>query len=263
MDVVADLHVHTTASDGRLTVPELPAAARRAGVGVVAVTDHDRLHPDLEAPVTTRGGVTVIRGIELQVETATGRVDLLGYGVAETSALRAELDRIQADRAERARRMTEHVEDRLDVALDVAFEAGVGRPHVARAVDASDADCDYADAFDRFIGDDGPCYVSRTVPSVERGLDLLADAAAVVSLAHPFRYADSESALDLAPRLDGLERYYPYGRPVDEGRLDAVIDRHGLLATGGSDAHDDRLGLAGLGGDEYARMASRLPDAQG
>jgi len=263
MDVIADLHVHTTASDGRLTVPEIPTAARRAGVDVVAVTDHDRLHPDLDAPVTTRDGVTVIRGIELQVETATGRIDLLGYGVAETPALRAELDRIQTDRIERARRMAERVEDRLDVSLDVAFEAGVGRPHVARAVDASEADCDYAGAFQRFIGDDGPCYVSRSVPSVERGLDLLADAAAVVSLAHPFRYADPEAALDLAPHLDGIERHYPYGRSVDEARLDAVIERHDLLATGGSDAHDGRLGLAGLDADEYARMASRLPDAQG
>jgi predicted metal-dependent phosphoesterase TrpH len=263
MDVAADLHVHTTASDGRLTVPELPAAARRGGVDVVAVTDHDRLHPDLGAPVTTRDGVTLIRGIELQVETATGRVDLLGYGVEETDALRSELDRIQTDRIERARRMADRVESRLDVSLDVSFAPGVGRPHVARAVDASDADCDYAGAFERFIGDDGPCYVSRSVPSVERGLALLADAAGVVSLAHPFRYADPDAALDLAPALDAVERYYPYGRPVDEARLDGVIETHDLLATGGSDAHDRRLGRAGLPSSAYARIASRLPDAQG
>jgi len=263
MDVVADLHVHTTASDGRLTVPELPAAARCDGVDVVAVTDHDRLHPDLDAPVTTLDGVTVIRGVELQVETATGRVDLLGYGVKETPALRAELDRIQTDRIERARRMAGRVEDRLGVDLDVQFEPGVGRPHVARAVDTSAADCDYAGAFERFIGDDGPCYVSRSVPSVERGLDLLADAAAVVSLAHPFRYADPDAALELAPDLDAIERYYPYGRPVDEARLDEVIEAHDLLATGGSDAHDRRLGVAGLSAAAYARIASRLPDAQG
>ena len=253
MNVIADLHVHTTASDGRLTVPELPTAARRAGVDVVAVTDHDRLHPALDAPVTTLDGVTVIRGIELQVETATGRVDLLGYGVEETAALRAELDRLQTDR----------IEDHLDVSIDVAFEPGVGRPHVARAVDASPADCDYAGAFERFIGDDGPCYVSRDVPSVDRGLGLLSDACAVVSLAHPFRYADFDGALELAADLDAIERYYPYGRPVDEARLDDVIAAHDLLVTGGSDAHDRRLGVAGLTATAYAPIASRLPDAQG
>jgi predicted metal-dependent phosphoesterase TrpH len=263
MGVTADLHVHTTASDGRLTLSELPAAARRGGVDVVAVTDHDRLHPGLDAPVTTLGGVTVIRGVELQVATATGRVDLLGYGAEETPALRAELDRIQTDRIERARRMADRIEDRLGVTLDVTFEPGVGRPHVARAVDASPADCDYAGAFERFIGDDGPCYVSRSVPTVERGRRLLSDACAVVSLAHPFRYADTETALEIAARLDAVERYYPYDRPVDEARLDEMIAAHDLLATGGSDAHDRRLGVAGLTAAAYAPIASRLPDAQG
>jgi len=263
MDVVADLHVHTTASDGRLTLQELPTAARRGGVDAVAVTDHDRVHPELDAPVTTMNGVTVIRGIELQVETATGRVDLLAYGVEETPALRAELDRIQTDRIERARRMADRVEERLEVDLDVPFEPGVGRPHVARAVEESAADCDYAGAFDRFIGDDGPCYVSRDVPGVERGVDLLSDASPVVSLAHPFRYADTEAALALASDLDAVERYYPYDRPVDETRLDDVIERYDLLATGGSDAHDRRLGVTGLSATAYGRLASRLPDAQG
>jgi predicted metal-dependent phosphoesterase TrpH len=263
MDVVADLHVHTTASDGRMSLEEVPAAARRAGVEAVAITDHDRIHPGLDAPVTERDGVTVIRGIELQVETAAGRVDLLGYGVEETSGLRAELDRIQHDRVTRARRMADRVETRLGVDLDVALEPGVGRPHVARAVAESDADCDYEGAFERLIGNDGPCYVSRAVPPVERGVALLTEACPVVSLAHPFRYADTEAALDLAAGLDGVERYYPYGKPVEEARLDRVIEDHDLLATGGSDAHDDRLGVAGPPAGAYARIAARLPDAQG
>jgi len=263
MDVVADLHVHTPVSDGRLPLSDLPAAARDVGVSVVAVTDHDRLHPDLTAPVTVRNGVTVIRGIELQVETATGRIDLLGYCVEETAALRTELDRLQTDRIDRARRMTERIEDRLGVDLDVPFEPGVGRPHVARAVAESDADCDYAGAFGQFIGDDGPCYVAREVPSVDRGLALLGEACPVVSLAHPFRYADPDAVLELAPELDAIERYYPYDVPVDGSRLDEVIETHDLLATGGSDAHDRRLGVAGLDAAAYARIAPHLPDAQG
>ena len=263
MDAAADLHVHTTVSDGRLSLEEVPAAARRAGVETVAITDHDRIHPGLDAPVTVRDGVTLIRGIELQVETAAGRVDLLGYGVEETPGLAAELDRIQTDRVVRARRMTEQIEERLGVDLDVSFEPGVGRPHVARAVDESDADCDYDGAFDRLIGNDGPCYISREVPPVERGVTRLSEACPIVSLAHPFRYVDTEAALDLAAGLDAVERYYPYDAPVDEAGLDRVIEDHDLLATGGSDAHDDRLGIAGPGAEAYARIAARLPDAQG
>jgi predicted metal-dependent phosphoesterase TrpH len=263
MSVVADLHVHTTVSDGTLTVSGLPAAARRAGVDVVAVTDHDRIHPALDAPVSDRDGVTLVRGIELRVETATERIDLLGYGVTPTPALRTELDRLQRDRIRRARRMTAAVEERLGVDLDVSFEPGVGRPHVARAIAESDANCDVAGAFDRFIGDGGPCYVPREVPAVDRGLALLDEACSVVALAHPFRYEAPDAALALAPNLDAVERYYPYDHRVDETRLDAVIDAHDLLATGGSDAHDRQVGVTGLGASDYARFASRLPDAQG
>ena len=85
--VVADLHVHTTRSDGSLTLDALPAVAADAGVDAVAVTDHDRVQPALDGPVTTREGVTIVHGIELRVDTGGQRLDLLGYGVDPTDAL--------------------------------------------------------------------------------------------------------------------------------------------------------------------------------
>ncbi|MFB6123268.1 MAG: PHP domain-containing protein [Haloferacaceae archaeon] len=260
--VVADLHVHTTASDGQLTLDEVPVAARKAGLSTVAVTDHDRVHPGLDAPVTTRGGITVVRGIELRVDAGPERVDLLGYGVERTDALDAEIERLQRDRVERARRIVARVEGRLDVDLDLEVHDGVGRPHVARAVEESEADCGYQEAFDRLIGDDGPCYVAREIPTFERGASLLADACALVSLAHPFRYDDPEAALGLTATLDGVERYYPYERPVDPTPIDRAIDRYDLVATGGSDAHDATLGRAGLDESASEAVLSKLPKAQ-
>jgi predicted metal-dependent phosphoesterase TrpH len=256
--VVADLHVHTTNSDGALTLATLPDAARRAGVEVVAVTDHDRTHPDLDAPVTDVGGVTVVHGIELRVDSPAGRVDLLGYGVEETNRLLAELERLQADRIERAREIVGCLEDRLGVALDVAFEPGVGRPHVARAIANSDAKYDYGAAFEELIGDDCPCYVPRDVPGFERGRELLAGACGLVALAHPLRYDDPGPALELTAALDGVERAYPYGREVDLTPVDRAIEDHDLLVTGGSDAHDHRLGRAGLDRAGYDRVRARL-----
>ncbi|WP_423750899.1 PHP domain-containing protein [Salinirarus marinus] len=260
--VVADLHVHTTASDGQLRLGEIPAAARAAGLSGVAVTDHDRVHPGLDAPVTTRDGVTVIRGIELRVDTGTERIDLLGYGVERTDELDAEIERLQRNRVERARRIVACVEERLGVDLALDVHAGVGRPHVARAVDESDADYGYQAAFDHLIGDDGPCYVAREIPSFERGVSLLDSACSLVSLAHPLRYDDPEAALDLTAALDAVERYYPYGRPVDPSPIDRAIERHGLVATGGSDAHDRTLGRAGLAKSAYDAVLSELPKAQ-
>jgi len=111
--VYADLHVHTQHSDGTLTLDEVPAAAREAGVSAVAVTDHDRVHPGFRAPVEERGGVEVVAGIELRVEAGDQRLDLLGYGVAPTDDLVAETDRIQRDRLERGRAIIENVEAEL------------------------------------------------------------------------------------------------------------------------------------------------------
>jgi len=256
--VAADLHVHTTNSDGTLTLETLPGAAREAGVGAVAVTDHDRLHPDLRAPVTDVGGVTVIHGLELRVDSPAGRIDLLGYGTERTGALATELDRLQADRIERARAIVDCVESRLGVDLEVAFEPGVGRPHVASAIADSPADVGYGEAFAEYISDDCPCYVSRAVPGFDRGRELLAGACGLVVLAHPLRYDDPGAALDLAADLDGVERHYPYGRTVDPGPVERAIERHDLIPTGGSDAHDDRLGRAGLGEDEYQRVRARV-----
>lgn len=249
--VVADLHTHTTNSDGTFTLETLVAAAHEYDVRVVAVTDHDRTHPDLSTPVAHVDGVTVVHGIELRVDAGDQEVDLLGYAVSDTDALDDETDRIQADRVERARNIVANVEEETGADLDVTFEPGVGRPHIARAIAESDADYDYEGAFEHLIGNDGPCYVARAVPSFERGLDLLTDACGLVSLAHPLRYGDPQSALALCEDLDAVEYHYDYGREVDLRPVEQAVERYDLTVTGGSDAHDEVLGRAGLDRDEY------------
>lgn len=258
---VADLHVHTTASDGQLEMSELPRVARAAGIECVAVTDHDRPHPELDAPVVQRDGVTMIRGIELRVDAGRVNVDLLGYGVRETDALIAAVDRIQRDRVRRARRMIECVESRLDVDLDLDPMPGIGRPHVAHAIEASSAPYAYQEAFDHLIGSRCPCYVPREIPSFERGVELLSESCSIVSLAHPFRYRDPAAALELTADLDAVERYYPYGRDVDVGRLDRLIEDRDLLVTGGSDAHGTTVGGTGMPRDAFERVREALTAA--
>ena len=148
--------------------------------------------------------------------------------------------------------MAERVEDRTGVDLDVEVGEGFGRPHLARAIAAHpDLPHDYQDAFDELIGNDGPCYVAREIPSFERGRRVLDEACALVGLAHPLRYPDPGAALDLTADLDAVERRYPYDRPVEAAPVDRAIREHDLIATGGSDAHDDRLGLSGLSASDY------------
>ncbi|AAV47659.1 unknown [Haloarcula marismortui ATCC 43049] len=255
--VVADLHVHTTRSDGTLSFDEVPAAARRAGVEVVAVTDHDRLQPALDGPATQRDGVTLLHGIELRVETETQRLDLLGYGVDPTDELRTECARIQRNRRERGARIIECVEDRLGVSLPVEPRDGLGRPHIARGI-AEVSDHTFQSAFDELIGDDCPCYVPREVPSFERGCAVLSDACGLVGLAHPFRYPDTAAALSKCASLDAVERWYPYGRAVDDSLVDDAIERYDLVPTGGSDAHGETLGDTGLDSPAWDRVETAL-----
>jgi predicted metal-dependent phosphoesterase TrpH len=259
MSVYADLHVHTDASDGTLSLSALPAAARAAGVRVLAVTDHDRRHPGLSAPVERRDGVTLLAGIELRVDSPAGRVDLLGYAAKRTPDLRALVDGVQADRVARGRAIVDCVEDRLGVALDVTVGPGFGRPHVARAV-ASHPALSYtvAEVFEDLIGEGRPCYVRRDVPDFEAAVAVLDGACSLVGLAHPLRYADPPAALSLCADLDAVERVYPYETGVDTGPVDAAVRDHDLVPTGGSDAHGDTVGVAGLDRDAHARVAGRL-----
>jgi hypothetical protein len=259
---VADLHVHTTASDGELTVPELAAAAREGGVEWVAVTDHDRIHPGLSAPVVERDGVRIVRGIELRVDAGPVNVDLLGFAAERTDGLVAETERIQRDRISRAERIIERVESRLPVELAIEPSEGIGRPHIARAIADSDADYDYQGAFDHLIGTGCPCYVPRHIPSFDRGQELLSEACAVVALAHPFRYRRVDRALALLSDLDAVERYYPYHWDVDVGRLERLLNERDLLAVGGSDAHDHRLGRAGPPRERFEQFRAALPEAE-
>ncbi len=258
--VVADLHVHTTNSDGSLTLETLPQAADRAGVEAVAVTDHDRVHPDLDRPLTSVDGIEVVHGIELGVTTGELRVDLLGYGVRRTERLQNLLDVVQENRVDRARQIVACVEDRVGVELDIDIAPGIHRTHIARAIDRSEAPHDQQQARDELIGDGCPCHVPRPVPGFDRGRRVLSEACALVGLAHPLRYGDPEQALALTSDLDAVELAYPYTQPVDTALVVSAIDDYDLLPTGGSDAHDDRLGRAGVNRATYDRVRSRILD---
>lgn len=257
--LLADLHLHTKASDGTLTVDELPEVAKEAGVDWIAVTDHDRIHSGLDEPISTIDGINIIRGIELRVQTDRQRLDLLGYHVEPTEELTTEIDRLQQNRINRAQKIIACVEAEENVTLDIEPSSGIGRPHIATAINESSAPYDYTEAFENLIGSDCDCYYSRDITSVEDGIRLLNDACAIVGLAHPLRYDDPKSVLEQTDKLDAVERYYPYGRDVDTSMVDQTIERNDLFETGGSDAHNRRLGQAGLSASQFEEFKSKLP----
>ncbi len=247
--VLADLHSHTTASDGDLTPTDLVRRAFDAGVGTLAVTDHDTLAGIDEATrMGARLGVRVIAGVELSVSAPTGPLHLLGYfRTPPPSSLLARL----ADLAERRRARGRRIVERLDalgvpLSLDrvLARAAGsVGRPHVAAELVAQGYAASIQDAFTRYLARGAPAYIPSDGLSPEDAVALVRAAGGASTLAHPATLKLDPGPLDdlvaslTALGLVGIEVHRPEHRPEDRRHFRDLADRHGLVPTGGSDFH--------------------------
>lgn len=258
----ADLHMHTPNSDGTVTLDELPEIAHENNLGAVAITDHDRTHPELSEPFQVIDGVDVISGIELRVkpESLDERIDLLGYGVEPTKDLINILKDIKKNRIHRSERMIDLIEEETGVYIDMNISDNTGRPHIARAIeDCDELDYTYIESFNELIGNDCPAYTSRDIPSLEESIDSFRESCHFISLAHPFRYNDAISALKVAKQLDGIECVYPYDNipSYDVSLAEIAVDWFDLNMTGGSDAHDIKsIGSAGLTKNRYNKFLS-------
>jgi predicted metal-dependent phosphoesterase TrpH len=252
LEISADLHAHTTASYGELTPTELIAAAKAAGVGVLAVTDHDTTGGVAEATLAAeKAGIRLVPGVELSAEGAPGKCHLLGLNIDPADAALIEtLTRISEARRVRNDRMAARLRSLgVDITLDEVTAAAprganVGRPHFAALLIAKGAAKDNTEAFARFLSDDGPAYVEKETLSPAEAIRLIQGAGGRCFLAHPgllrlARHETFETRLrDLkALGIDGLEAYYGKHSPVQNEQFVRLADKLGLMVTGGSDFH--------------------------
>ncbi|HTM02018.1 MAG TPA: PHP domain-containing protein [Vicinamibacterales bacterium] len=254
---MVDLHLHTTASDGRLTPLELVAAAAAAGVTVMAVTDHDTIAACADVrDEAQRRGIETITGIEITAVENNRDVHMLGYFLDTADReLAAFLDRQRAIRRARL----EHIGERLaelampiDTAQIVAASAGrsIGRPQVADAMIAAGYVADRREAFDRWLGSDRPAFVPRTGAAPEQVIATVHRAGGLMSLAHPGRTKLPDPRLErlAAAGLDALEVYHSDHDDALIAHYASLADRLGLLRTGGSDFHGDPSHGVSIGG---------------
>lgn len=263
-DGVADLHMHTVASDGTCSVAQRVKQARERGLAAIAITDHDAISGDLDARVADHGDLELITGVEVRADVRDTKVELLGYYVDPDDDRFADLlARVRDYRRDRNRRIVDRLHevtsfDRSYEDVRATADGILGRPHIADAlVEAGIVDSVGA-AFDRYLGADGEAFVPmERVPATEL-LDALHGAGGVASLAHPGRVrADDVEPLvaDLAAEgLDAIEVPYPYSEAPSEGYADvgvedaaALADAHDLLWTGGSDCHGPGSGKFRIG----------------
>lgn len=247
---MVDLHVHSTSSDGSTPPAELPALGVKAGLSAMVLTDHDSVGgvaAFLDA--ARREGIAAVSGVELSTRFEFAEVHLLGYGVdIADNALLEGLTRIRSSRAGRNAKILARLADMgfpLDEAevWSLAGDADVvGRPHIAEAMRRRGYVADVREAFDRFIGDEGPAYVERERVETAEGIRLLRAAGGVVVWAHPrigFSSASFRKILDkLVPAgLEGVEVYHSNHSESKSADVRAAAWERGLLQTGGSDYH--------------------------
>ncbi len=242
-----DFHCHSNRSDGTLSPGNLVDLAARNGVRILTLTDHDTLDglDEARAAAARHPGFMLVPGVELSCDVPGTEVHLLGLFVDDRNeAFRTELNRIRETRVRRGEQIVEALAGlgapvSWERVREIAGEASIGRPHIARALIEAGHATDVDDAFARLLGRDSPAYVERERVTPEDAIDLVHSAGGFAVFAHPpFTTEHERVAGELAELgLDGMEVHYRHYPAEQIEELRALADRLGLTPSGGSDFH--------------------------
>jgi len=243
----ADLHLHTTASDGRLTPQELVQKAVELKLDVIAITDHDSVEgipPALEAAKSFTQ-LMVIPGVEINTDVPKGEVHILGYFIDyRDPGLNRTLEELRNSRNERGKKMVARLAE-IGINIDwgrvqeLAGGGSIGRPHIAQAMLEQGCVSSLREAFTKYIGRNGPAYVERKKLTPIEAVKVVLDANGLPVLAHP---ADIEKLEPFLLQLKkagivGIEIYYNGYNPKTIAQLKRFAQKLDLIACGGSDYH--------------------------
>jgi len=258
----ADLHLHSTASDGEFTPAQLVRMALEHGLAAIAITDHDTTEGVDEALSAATGtGLVVVPGVELSIDlplghrvspppTGTshapgeqpGEVHILGYYIDHHApSLQAKLKLLRDSRRERARSMVAKLA-RLGMPLEwesilrLAGGGSIGRPHLAQAMVEKGYVSSTEEAFALYLGRGGPAYVERYKLTPLEAIRIIREAGGVAVLAHPLLCVNLLPEL-VEGGLEGLEAHYNGYGPYEVSYLTGLAHKYGLIVTGGSDFH--------------------------
>ena len=247
----ADLHCHSTVSDGWHTPSEVVRRAAANGVELLALTDHDEVGGVAEAAkVATEFGMAFVGGVEISVSYGDETVHVLGLGIDHREPrLNAGLARLRAGRDERARRIADAL---AAVGIPAALEGArrharnpelVSRAHFARHIVAAGIMPDVNTVFRYYLARGKPGYVEHQWVALEEAVEWINGAGGIAVIAHPARYRLSEAQFDrLLDRFTaeggaGIEVVTGAHTEAEMLRFASVARRRGLLASRGSDFH--------------------------
>ena len=253
MDGLVDLHLHTVASDGRLTPTEMVDLIASRGITVAAISDHDTTNGVKEALEAAKAhqNLEIIPAIELSTDIPGDEVHMLGYFLQyEDEEFQSILGKFREGRLDRGRMIVEKLAAlgkpvSWDRVQEIAGDGAVGRPHIALAMVEAGYFKEPKEAFYEYLGRNGLAYAEREKMTPEEGVEMLARVGGSAVLAHPAYLDDLDTKVAQMKEagLVGMEVHYTMYSEETVERLLAVAKRHDLIPCGGSDYH--ALGNAG------------------
>jgi predicted metal-dependent phosphoesterase TrpH len=271
-DFRADLHCHSTCSDGTLSPVEIIELARSIDLKGLSITDHDTIdaYEQVEA-IAKEYNFPLISGVEFSAALGKKSVHMLAYSFSlQSKAIHDFCLRHKQRRSERnqmiidllaAQGMPLKAEDVRELFSN--FHSSIGRPHIALAMIKNGYVSSIQQAFSLYIGEGKPCFAPGKVFSVEETLDVIHQANGIAVIAHPHLIDDVKIVKDLLTmNFDGIEAYYGRFPAAVHERWLKIANRKNWLITGGSDFHGTikpnlPLGSSWVGEESFSILQER------
>ena len=247
MSATIDLHLHTLASDGRLTPTELVQMVAKNGLKTISITDHDSTEGLAEAHEAVKEfpDLRIIPGIEMSADIPGDEVHVLGYFLDyHNEEFQATLSEFRRGRVDRAKVMVEKLQDLgkpvdWERVQDFAGDGTVGRPHIALAMVEAGYFKEPKEAFDEYLGNNGLAYFDRPKLAPAAGVEMIKKVGGVPVLAHPTFMNDMEAGISNLKKvgLVGMEVYYAQYDDDTVRHLARLAKEYDLIPCGGSDYH--------------------------
>ena len=242
MDFRADLHCHTTCSDGTLSPEQLVALAVETKLSGLSITDHDTIDAYATAiPAAQAVGLPLIHGVEFSTSHRNVSVHILGYAFSLDHPAINTLCNAHIERRNMRNALVLEMLAEKGMPLDMDDIAGSrrpGRPHIALAMIKKGYVESIEEAFHKYLGDGKSCYVQGKTFSTEESIDVIHQSGGFAVIAHPHLMKDQQVMLDLLKMdFDGIEAYYARFHASKHERWVKIAQHRKWLITGGSDFH--------------------------
>lgn len=266
-----DLHMHSTLSDGTLSVAEMVDVAAKRKLAAIAITDHDNIDSwNQGKSLADHAGIELIPGVEISSAWEGSDIHILGYFFDPSNlALNQMMDRSKRRRLLRAKAMVRKLDRlgmpiRFEKVLSYVQGGTVGRPHIARALLEEEYVKTFQEAFERWLGPKCPAYVETDCLTPMEAIALIHNAGGAAVMAHPM-HTDRDDVIPLMVEagLKGIEVYCHRIPSAVRRKYQDIARRYNLVWTGGSDSHGERPGCPGIGSVKVARtVVEKLLEAR-